>query len=100
MINSIPMRTIVAACLLVLSFGWSQTLAATNYQLRDLGVADGYTQSFSYGLSDNGDFVSGWLQAGTVTRAFRWSSSSGMEVLALDPGMTSSRAFGVNDIGV
>ena len=95
-----PMRTFYAAGLLALTLNTSPALASTGYQLKDLGVLDGYTQSFSYGLSDNGEFVAGWLQAGSVTRAFRWSSSAGMEILPLDAGMTASRAFGVNDSGV
>lgn len=94
------MRTFYAAGLLALSLSTSSALAGTGYQLTDLGVVGGYTQSFSYGLSDDGNFVAGWVQAGSVTRAFRWSSSAGMEILPLDAGMTASRAFGVNDSGV
>lgn len=74
--------------------------AGPTYALTDLGVLDGYTQSFSYGLSDNGHFVVGWLQNDSGTRGFRWSASGGMELLALGSGVTATRAFGVNDSGV
>lgn len=94
------MRTLLATALLALGLASSPAMAGPSYRLTDLGVVDGYTQSFAYGLSDNGAFVAGWLQAGSVTRAFRWSAGAGMEILALDAGMTSSRAFGVNDSGV
>ncbi len=74
--------------------------SAPAYRLTDLGVLDGYSQSFSYGLSDSGKFLSGWLQEGSTTRAFRWSAATGMELLTLGNGVSASRAFGVNDSGV
>ena len=78
-------------------------MAAGAYRLTDLGVVAGYSQSFSYGLSDNGQYVAGWVQQGTVTQGFRWSAALGMELLPLTGGGTSataSRAFSVNDSGV
>ena len=74
--------------------------SAQSYHLTDLGILDGYSASFGYGVSDSGGYVSGWLEGSGGTRAFRWSSSSGIEVLPIGAGMTGSRAFGVNDRGV
>ncbi len=94
------LRTLFATALVSLALTSAPVSAAPAYRLTDLGVVDGNAQSFSYGLSNNGQFVAGWVQAGSVTRAFRWSVATGMELLPLDPGMSASRAFGVNDNGV
>ena len=97
------MRTLLPAFLLALGLAWGPAQATSSppprYQLTDLGTAGGYTQSFSYGLSDNGAYVAGWVASGSATRAFRWSAGHGMELLALDGGATASRGFGVNDSG-
>lgn len=94
------LRTLLAASLVSLALTSAPASAAPAYRLTDMGVAAGYAQSFSYGLSDNGRFTAGWLEDGSVTRAFRWSMATGTELLPIDPGISSSRAFGVNDSGV
>lgn len=91
-----PFAHLVLSLGLIAAPAWS----GTTYQLQDLGLAPGYTQSFSYAVSDSGSFVAGWVQAGSNTRAFRWSAAAGMELLPLEAGATASRAFGVNDSGV
>ena len=94
------MRLLITSCLVALTLTSSPVTAATAYRLTDLGVMPGYSQSYSYALSDNGQFAVGWLDDGSTTRAFRWSASTGMELLSIDGGITASRAFGVNDSGV
>ena len=94
------LRTLLATALVSVTLTSAPVSAAPAYRLTDLGLVDGNTQSFSYGLSDNGQFVAGWVEAGSITRAFRWSMATGMELLPLDPGMSASRAFDVNNSGV
>ena len=36
--------------------------SAQSYHLTDLGILDGYSASFGYGVSDSGGYVSGWLE--------------------------------------
>lgn len=94
------MRKALVAFLFVACLVPVSATPAPMYRLTDLGIVDGYSSSFGYGLSDDGRYVSGWLEGSGGTRAFRWSQDRGMEVLPLEPGMPGSRAFGVNDSGV
>lgn len=98
------MRPLITRLLFTLALATAPALAATApapaLALTDLGVLPGYNQSFSYAVSDNGQFAVGWLQQGSHTRAFRWSATSGMALLELDASATASRAFGVNNSGV
>ena len=80
--------------------GVAVAAVAPGYQLTDLGIASGYTASFAYGMSDNGKQVAGWVDNGTSTQAFRWSTSTGMVLLGNGPGATASRGFSVNDQGL
>lgn len=94
------LRTFLATALVSLSLSHAPVSAAPAYRLTDLGGVDSTENSFSYGISGNGQFVAGWVEDGSSTRAFRWSQTSGRELLALDAGMGGSRAFGVNNSGV
>lgn len=74
--------------------------AAPMYRVTDLGVAAGFTRSFSYGLSDTNNYVAGWLgNASGPLNTFLWSAGTGLKPLATLPGGTSARAFGANDSG-
>lgn len=100
--NVLGLRAAITALCLAGSAG--HALAASAYRLTDLGIAGPYTQSFSYGLSDNGQYVAGWVQQGTATQGFRWSAAAGMELLPLTAAggapASASRAFSINDSGV
>ena len=74
--------------------------AAPAYRLVDLGVAAGYTSSFAYGISDDGQQVAGWVaSASGGTQATSWSAGGGITLLGGASGATASRAFGINDAG-
>ncbi len=85
----------------LLSFGLGTSASAvTAYRVTDLGVASGYVNSFSYGVSDNGSQAAGWVTAADgSTRGFRWSAAGGMQLMGLGSGATASRAYAVNDLG-
>lgn len=75
--------------------------APTKYTLTDLGIAAGYDSSFAYALSDDGTQVAGWVATNSgLTRAARWSTAGGLELLGMTTGATGSRAFGINDAGL
>jgi len=96
------MKALCGAVALLCAAAASTPVAAATpaYQLTDLGIAAGYTSSFAYGISDDGQQVAGWVAtASGGTRAASWSAPGGLTLLGDATGATASRAFGINDAG-
>jgi probable HAF family extracellular repeat protein len=67
-------------------------------QVLDLGVLSGYTDSYAYAVSGNGDVVVGLVIPGNCghCRAIRWTLVGGMQVLSYLPGYVNGDAEAVN----
>lgn len=69
------------------------------YQVTDLGRASGYTYStVPLALNNLGEVV-GFVQGGAETRAFICRAATGLELLPLPAGHTSTAAVDINDHG-
>jgi probable HAF family extracellular repeat protein len=88
-------KALLSACVLSLiaTAGWSQSLTW-------LGTLPGGTYSAAFGVSADGSVVVGVADnASGDARAFRWTSSGGMQNLGTLPGDTGSWAFAVSANG-
>jgi len=75
--------------------------------MQDLGTLPGWSASIAYGINNNGQVVGDSFNSDSTsdTRAFLWSSESGMQDLSLLPGVVGtgwsvlSSARAINDAG-
>jgi probable HAF family extracellular repeat protein len=73
----------------------------TNGTVVNLGTLSGDTQSAALSISNNAQYVVGRSRNGSITRAFRWNKSTGMQLL-LDLALGNSNdsvAYDVNAAG-
>jgi len=74
---------------------------SAQYDVTSIPMAPGAFSTVATGMSDSGVVV-GWAQysQAPILRPWRWSASSGLEVLPLPAGFTLARAMDVNAAGV
>ncbi len=83
-------------CVQGIAFGQS-----VRFEVADLGRVPGYEYAtYPVGLNNHGDVV-GFGHSGSMYKAFKWTASTGMQVLPPVPGheSDSSTATGINDLG-
>jgi probable HAF family extracellular repeat protein len=100
-VQEIDMRVLrVSFAVLLVIVAVSSLSAGQQYTVTDLGTLFNALSSYSQGMNDKGQVV-GWnVFSGGHTRAFLWSSDTGMiDLHRLHTYDLGSVAYGINDIG-
>jgi len=93
-------RGLCVAGLLALGFGTvTPALAQATFVVEDLGTLPGDSSSIAWAINANGDVV-GWSNGPAGTRAFVFTSATGMVELPALAGRPRSVARDINDAGV
>lgn len=73
-------------------------LFAVQYEIAELGMFGG-TWSIAHAINDQGEIVGESCTQDCLSRAFRWTATTGLEDLGTLPGYTRSGAYAIDNAG-